>query len=340
MKKEVIDIIIPCSDKYLSFVSVLMLSAVENLDNKYRLFFHIITEDISSDSILKNNLLKKDFDFDVEYIYISDANLFHLPFCVCKHIDSKIVYAKLIISSLFPKLDKAIILEGDMIVTGDLSELWNINLENYSIAAVKDAWYKLRENYITKPYFNTGMFYANLAKWREFDFEKKILEIIPNMELDFPDQDIFNKLFNDSVLFLDWCWNVPTCVFEQWFTALEENEKQKIKANHKILHFIYKIKPWQNVTSYYNEYFWFYARKSPFYEVMLKQMICPNNYLIGQERDYLLDVLNYRKNVFQYLRYKFLFFVTVGNKKEHYKQKQYKIKQKIKVAKDFLSNKL
>ena len=142
MGKKIIDIIIPSSDKYLPYVSALMVSALENINDNYRLSFHILTEDIKQETIRKNELLSRNYDFDIEYKYIDSSSNFELPFCIKTHIDSKIVYAKLIISSLFPQLDRAIILEGDMIVTGDLSELWNIDISNYAIAATKDAWYK------------------------------------------------------------------------------------------------------------------------------------------------------------------------------------------------------
>lgn len=334
MKKGIIDIIIPSSDKYLPYVSALMVSALENINDNYRLSFHIITEDIKPETIRKNELLSRKYDFDVEYKYIDSNSNFELPFCINKHIDSKIVYSKLIISSLFPQLERAIILEGDMIVTGDLSELWNTDLKDYCIAAAKDAWYKGRPNYETEPYFNTGMFYANLTKWREIGFENKVAELIPTMKLKFPDQDLFNAIFKKSVMFLDWCWNAATCVYEPWFIRLNEDEKRQMLANHKILHYIDKEKPWQGYNSRYCEYFWYYARLTPFYEtLLLPKVIDPTQYV---ERVKIKAVLNYKKNILQYWRCKLLYNLSTGKKKEHYKQKKANLREKIKMAKNFL----
>ena len=334
MKKETIDIIIPSSDKYLPYVSTLMVSALENLNDNYRLSFHIITEDIKQDTIRRNELLSRNYDFDIEYKYIDKTTNFELPFCINTHIDSKIVYAKLIISSLFPQLERAIILEGDMIVTGDISELWNLDLRDYCIAAAKDAWYKGRPNYETEPYFNTGMFYANLTKWREMEFEKKVAETIPTMELRFPDQDLFNVIFKKSVLFLDWCWNAATCVYEPSFTRLNEDEKKQMLENPKILHFIEKNKPWQGYTPRYCEYFWYYARRTPFYEMLLLPKIEIPTQCVAY--DDLIAVLNYRKNVLTYWRCKILYMLSKGKKKEHYLLKKENLKKKIRQVKALL----
>lgn len=334
MEKKIIDIIIPSSDKYLPYVSALMVSALENINDNYRLSFHILTEDIKQETIRKNELLSRNYDFDIEYKYIDSSSNFELPFCIKTHIDSKIVYAKLIISSLFPQLDRAIILEGDMIVTGDLSELWNIDISNYAIAATKDAWYKCRPNFEKEPYFNTGMFYAHLTKWREMEFEKKVAETIPTIELRFPDQDLFNAILRNSVMIIDWCWNSATCVYESWFNCLNEDEKKQMLENHKILHYIHQEKPWQSYTSRCCEYFWYYARLTPFYEkLLLPKITIPTKYV---EYDDLIAVLNYRKNILQYWRCKIMYMLSKGKKKEHYLRKKENLKKDIRQVKKLL----
>ena len=147
LQTQTLDVIIPSSDKYMKYVSVLMISAMENLNKNYRIFFHIVTEDISDEKKQKIEFLKFKYDFDIEYKYIDNNVLIsQLPMCVNKYIDSKIVYAKLLLASMFPELDKIIVLEGDMIVTGDSVELIQIDLQDNYMAAVKDMWYKEKED--------------------------------------------------------------------------------------------------------------------------------------------------------------------------------------------------
>ncbi len=336
MQQQIIDIIIPSSDKYMPYVSVLLVSALENINKNYKLFFHILTEDIRQETINKVEMLKRHYDFDIEYKYLNAGLSFELPYCVNTHIDSKIVYAKLMISSLFPNLERAIILEGDMIVTGDLSELWSINIDNYCIAAAKDAWYKCHRTPETNPYFNTGMFYANLNKWREINFEQRAIELAPTMELKFPDQDLFNAIFKDKVLYLDWCWNAATCVYEKWFNVLDEAEKEQMVSNHKILHYIHKIKPWTTFNSRYGEYFWYYAKLTPFYEKIFTDVLNLPLNKTPNDTEIIKITFKYRENILKYWRYKFLYLISQGKKKEHYKNKKAACKEKIREAKNFL----
>ena len=330
-KKQTIDVIIPSSDKYMKYVSVLMISAMENLKDDYRLFFHIVTEDIQEETKRKVNFLKFKYDFDIEYKYINDEFISIFPMCTNKYIDSKIVYAKLLFSSLFPDMDKAIILEGDMIVTGDLSELWGIDLKDNYIAAVKDMWYKDKDDYAgmfyQKGYYyvNTGFFYTELSKWRDINFENIVKEKMPEVELKWPDQDLFNVIFKGKILYLDNGWNFGPCVDRISSYLLSSDEKQEIKKSEKkIIHYMLKDKAWTNFTGSYNEYFWYYARKSPYYEIMLQDMFAG--------RYELKEVINYNTSEMKYRFYKIMSKITVGKAKERYKSKISKWKNKLNIV--------
>lgn len=340
MQKEIIDIIIPSSDKYMPYTTTLMVSALENINPHYRLNFHILTEDVNNGTKQRVEMIRKNYDFDIEYIYLSEENCFKLPYCVNTHIDSKIVYSKLMISSLFPKMKRAIILEGDMIVVGDLSELWQINIDNYCIAAVKDAWYRCHnEGFKTLPYFNTGMFYANLDKWREINFESKVTKTISKIKLKFPDQDLFNVIFENSVLYLDWCWNVTACIQVPKYrfdTILTREEINDIMSNPRIIHYVDKNKPWLSFTEAYVEYFWHYAKKTPFYEIMILPLLNCNGVTSKDYKQEIQAVLKYRKNVLNYWRCRIMYNLASKKKRKHYSLKKKALKEQIRLAERFL----
>lgn len=323
-KQNVIDIIVTSSDKYMPYTAALMVSALENTDKNYHLSFHIITNDVKPQTQKKISMLKSVYNFDIEYKYLNDGICFELPYGPNLHVDSKIVYTKLLVSSLFPELKRAIILDADIIIISNLAELWETNIDNYCIAAVKDLWYKTRPD-DKYPYFNSGVLYANLTEWKRINFEKKVIEILPYKKLKFPEQDLFNEIFAGKTLYLNWDWNMETCVEEPWFTALNNNEKQEVTANPKILHYVHKYKPWDNITSPYAEYFWYYARFTPFYETMLlqKSPVAPIT------KEDIIDAFNWHKYVIKYWRYKILSNITFGKTKERYKRKRVEVKEKI-----------
>ena len=73
-----------------------------------------------------------------------------------------IVYSYCFFQDILPKeVDKVILLEGDSIVTGDLSEMYDIDIDDYYVGAADDLqskWYKrklgMKDN---SPYFNCGL---------------------------------------------------------------------------------------------------------------------------------------------------------------------------------------
>lgn len=344
LQTQTLDVIIPSSDKYMKYVSVLMISAMENLNKNYRIFFHIVTEDISDATKQKIEFLKFKYDFDIEYKYIDNNVLIsQLPMCVNKYIDSKIVYAKLLLASMFPELDKIIVLEGDMIVTGDLVELIQIDLQDNYMAAVKDMWYKEKE-YLgislrkQEYYVNTGMFYTSLSKWRAINFETLIIDKMQTIQLKWPDQDLFNTIFKGKIKYLEPGWNWGPNFKYLDAKLLSQSEKQYLDiCPKKNIHYMCRQKAWNSLNYDYSEYFWYYARKSPFYETMLIALLPVKTVEIGKEtiidKKHLSDALNYRKNVLKYWRYKILSKITLGKTKKHYQDKRLKWKQKIKNAK-------
>lgn len=330
MNKEIIDIIIPSSDKYMKYVSVLMVSILENINTNFKIFFHIVTEDISEKTKIKIDFLKRKYDFDIEYKYIDNSLISNLPACVNKYIDSNIYCIRLFLSSIFPDLKKVIILDGDTIVLEDLSRIWQIDLNNNCIAAVKDMWYKIKDYTGMQAekgeyYINAGFLYANLDKWREFQFENKIKNIIPDFELQWPDQDLFNIIFKGRIYYLDWGWNFGPYIHKLNSNLLDNMEKQEIlNCSKKIIHYMCREKPWQNFSNSYAEYFWYYARLSPYYEVLLQDKFT--------QKVELQETINYRRNKMKYRFYKVLSKITFGKSKERYKSKMQKWQKKVNVV--------
>lgn len=132
------------------------------------------------------------------------------------------VYAKLFIPYIIPEeVKRAIFLDVDMILQKDISELWNIDLKDNTIAAVQDHYIKVIDawdgikNYtelgFTKgeKYFNAGLIIFDTEKWRINKLEKQIIACVnDNMEFaNFPEQYGLNIVFYKSWLELNPLWN-------------------------------------------------------------------------------------------------------------------------------------
>ena len=332
MDNELIHIIIPSSSYYVPYLSVLLTSVLCNKNAEDNLFFHILTEDITDEDKKWINLLKMYGSFKIEYIYPDIRIIAGIKKCVSSYINNLCNY-KLYLSTLFPDLDKVIVLEGDMIVLGSFRELYETDTTNTPFCAVKDLWCGELEKRFNLPdgysYCNTGMFLANLDLWRSMNIEDEFKKIIlsNNEKLLYPDQDIFNMAFCKCIKYLPAKWNFYGNVEYENKEEQEEIYKNCIEKSSGIIHYANPYKPWLSDTKY-SAYFWFYARKSPYYEKIL------TDYTLNNHCKKLYYAKNYYKLLLEYFKYKLLYRIFRGKKSEHYLRKKNLWKQKLEIAKE------
>lgn len=92
-----------------------------------------------------------------------------------------------LLADLIPEIpDKILYLDIDMMAKGDISELYNIDINKYEYAAVKEKY----GCWIIRPdYINAGMLLLNIKKIRKTGLLKKAREMIKKRKLLFADQD-------------------------------------------------------------------------------------------------------------------------------------------------------
>ena len=174
---------------------------------------------------------------------------------------------RLFIQSLFPQYDKILYLDCDIVVLGDVSELYNIDLEGNYIGGVVEHWilHSPIFSYYTKnavgienkDYINAGIMIMDLKKFRENGIEEKFVELINtyNFNVIDPDQSYINYLCHGHIKYLPFEWNR---------TPLENVECE----NPKIVHYALGFKPW-HTDVYLDNYFWDYVKNSAFYNEIL-----------------------------------------------------------------------
>lgn len=150
---------------------------------------------------------------------------------------------RLFITQLLPSsVDKVIYLDGDLIVRGSLRELWQTDIRDKALAAVY---------YPNRNYFNAGVLLLNLAYWRSHDLPKRYFDFISESQCVFPqrDQDVLNAVTGFETLALPWKYNAMTneleLIKERASGELLENIKKMEKDNPVIVHFSYRLKPWE-----------------------------------------------------------------------------------------------
>ncbi|MDC0584662.1 glycosyltransferase family 8 protein [Bacteroidales bacterium] len=168
-------------------------------------------------------------------------------------------YYRLIMpSKLEQHTDKFLYLDADIIVNGDLTPLWNTDLEKYAFAATDDLVaieckrydrFNIPRNY---SYFNSGVLLINIKNWISNDITQKAIEYLRNNECPFVDQDALNAVAYELRLPLPPIWNQQIGLYfvkKEFITSVyaEADYAEAIKKPI-IIHFNGKEKPWHCVS--------------------------------------------------------------------------------------------
>ena len=265
---QVIPIFYAVDDEYIPFLAVSLQSLIENASKKYFysikiLYTHIEEENKKRIRKYESQNIKIEF-VDLNY-YIEEVK----DKLYIRDYYSKSTYFRLFIPNLYPQYNKAIYLDSDTVVLGDISELFNEDIEGKLLAAVPDGIiqnFSVFQEYAElvvgvsnyKKYFNAGVLLMNLDEMRRFDFQSKFLYLLETIKFKVAqDQDYLNRLCKGKTKIIHGGWYKMPIIDD-----IPEDEL-------KILHFNINYKPWHFDNVLYKDYFWNYAKKTEFYNDIL-----------------------------------------------------------------------
>lgn len=211
------------------------------------IIFHALCSDLQQDDINKlNQVAKKYKTVIILYKINKEANI--LKNIVIGKFPVTIWYR--IFLPYIINCEKILYLDSDIINLKPLKELFQIDMENYSLLAVPDLEKTQNERKTALKlksdiYFNSGVLMMNISKWLKNDISNKILDIAKHYgeKLILPDQDALNLVFqkNNDVLYLDKKYNR---------VALWKEKHIKEKLNETVLLHFVQTKPWQEAWLY------------------------------------------------------------------------------------------
>ncbi|KZT12679.1 glycosyltransferase family 8 protein [Laetiporus sulphureus 93-53] len=115
------------------------------------------------------------------------------------------IWAKIDMIPALP-VERVLYLDADLLVRGDLRELWDTDLQGRSLAAVTDVGYPRGHKGPKRPYFNAGVLLMDLAKIRgNMDALRTTMDGMTTSR--FRDQDALNVHFDDDWVPLSLKWN-------------------------------------------------------------------------------------------------------------------------------------
>ena len=163
------------------------------------------------------------------------------------------MYARILLPSMLPNLDKVIYLDCDLVVCKDLKSLWETDVNDVAVAMVPDLWYQdkgtLSRLGINNYYLNSGVIVMNLDYWRKHDVQNRLLSYIVDLgnELIYNDQDALNAILQDERRQLPVKYNVTPYHYHknlEYYPAKLREEIQKSRLDPVIFHYLGPVKPW------------------------------------------------------------------------------------------------
>ncbi len=192
---------------------------------------------------------------------------------------NEIVLARLLMSRFLPEeLEKVLYLDGDTIVRGSLKELWDTDLEGFTLGAVveptanKERRKKLEIEQF--PYYNAGVLLVNLSNWRRSNAESRILSYCARNsdKLFANDQDAINVVLKDEIRALSPSYNFSNVFTYYPFKTLnklmpgfcDEETFFEAKSNPCVIHYLGEERPWRKGSTHaYKLDYDYYLSKTP-----------------------------------------------------------------------------
>lgn len=269
-KKGTIPLFFATDNNYLPFLAITLESILENSSREYDYEIYVLHSGIREDYQTAIEKYSRE-GFTVQFVDVTEplkeiaADLHMRDYYTCT------TYFRVFIAGLFPQFDKALYLDCDTVILGDVSALYNYELGNNLVAAAPCEGvnsFDVYKRYVQEVgglnpdfYFNAGVILMNLKAFREENFYEKFADLLKKYKFTvIQDEDYLNVLCQDRILRLPRAWNKTP-------VAPDRLEREDLR----IVHFIMTWKPWRYVDIPYQEYFWEYAKKTEFYP-MLKEM--------------------------------------------------------------------
>lgn len=270
---------VTCStdDNYLQHCMAMLCSLFEN-NREHEFCVHMLVSSLSQEGRTLISDLGTRYHNQIVFYDIDDSMVEGVKMNTGARFNGKQMYSiatyyRIFLPSLLPEtIDRILYLDCDIIVLSDVKELYDLYLDGYGLAAVKD--FSPYDNYhrnkmglsMRHSAFCAGMMMINLDYWRRTNAQEALLEYSTRdwEHVYLQDQDALNFVFRDSWFMLPYKWGktqlvvAPIDKIQRSFDIYEFAEKPCI------IHYAGHIKPWYNVWFEERNYYWLYVRKSGF----------------------------------------------------------------------------
>lgn len=261
-----ISIVMACDEGYAMPLATALRSNADSNSRHWPLSVYILSDGFREKT---QNRIRKSLPDGSISLHWLDVNLDrYTNLTTLSHI-SRMTFARLLLADVLPReMTRVLYLDSDILVLGDLGDLWTSCLGRNCVGAVPDDGFdtlskrqdpKCAGMPIVKVYFNAGVLLINLDLWRQHRIGVRATHYLTeHSDTPFADQDALNWLLDGSWKILADEWN-----YQRHCETTIASLKPDLRP--AIVHFVTSMKPWRREFHTPNEtLFDFYRRRTCF----------------------------------------------------------------------------
>ena len=282
------NIVYSSDDNYARHIASSMVSLSENNIQEKKITFYILNVGLSLDNIEKLSNVAKKYSRQIVFVDFKDIKNRLGTTNVAVGSFTIEMFTRLFLAEALPEIeDRAMWIDGDTAVLGNIHDMYYCDMGNNAIAAVVDQpsfgldFSRNDAELGDVPYVASGMFVANLKVWREEKLSAQFVEYFKkrNGNLIFPDQSIINHVLLDKIHFLDIRYHIITPAFfmtyktmvKKWGHEYYSKESFVQGKRHPVIVHYAVFRPWKKwclhpMTKHYRKY----LKKTPYKDVPLE----------------------------------------------------------------------
>lgn len=235
------DICYATNESFAPYMAVSIVSLLEN-NASHSVVVHILHSDLSEATKTRLSAFETRYKNAKIIFHKIDDSRFEKFRLTIGHITRE-TYFRYMIAEVLPNIDRVLYLDGDTIVNGDISELFDTDLTNCYCAGVSDIYiesigYKKTLG-LNGLYINAGVILFNLDEMRRTNIAEKLFKLTAENNFKYQDQDAINVAFNGKIKELD-------CIYN--FKRAHQKAFPEKTPLAKIIHFVGPSKPWRKFT--------------------------------------------------------------------------------------------
>ncbi|MBO4421791.1 MAG: 1-acyl-sn-glycerol-3-phosphate acyltransferase [Clostridia bacterium] len=268
MNRKEIPVFFACDDNFVKFTLVSLYSIKQHARRDYDYKIYVLHTGIT-EKMMELLYEQQDDNFTVQFCDVTDYLVSIYEKLPVRDYYSKTTYYRLFISEMFHNYDKAIYIDSDTVVQGDISELFDTDIGDCYVGACHEQVMVQTEEFGTYAekvigisrynFFNAGLLLINCVEFRAHLVLDKFIHYLHVYNFAVTqDEDYLNLICKDRVYWLDQRWN--TEVYGQIPYPPEEA---------KMIHYIMVSKPWHYKECRFGDIFWKYAKETAVYGEIL-----------------------------------------------------------------------